>query len=95
MGIAKSAIIEKIEIDGNIRVNKETIKMFSGINIGDDLSINDLNNVLKRLYDTNFFENVELKIENSILKIVIIENPIIRTVKIDGVKNKTLEKTHD
>ncbi len=92
MGIAKSAIIEKIEIDGNIRVNKETIKMFSGINIGDDLSINDLNNVLKRLYDTNFFENVELKIENSILKIVIIENPIIRTVKIDGVKNKTLEK---
>ena len=55
MGIVKSAVIEKIEIDGNIRVNKETIKMFSGINIGEDLSNNDLNNVLKKLYDTNFF----------------------------------------
>ena len=92
MGIVKSAVIEKIEIDGNIRVNKETIKMFSGINIGEDLSNNDLNNVLKKLYDTNFFENVQLEIENSTLKIFVIENPIIRTVKIDGVKNKTLEK---
>ena len=54
MGIVKSAVIEKIEIDGNIRVNKETIKMFSGINIGEDLSNNDLNNVLKKLYDKIF-----------------------------------------
>ena len=90
--LAKSTIIEKIEIDGNLRVNEETIKMFSGVKIGDDLSKNDLNNALKNLYDTNFFKDVELKIEDSILKILVNENPIIKSVKINGVKNKTLEK---
>ena len=90
--LATSTIIEKIEIDGNLRVNEETIKMFSGVKVGDDLSKNDLNNALKNLYDTNFFNDVELKIEDSILKILVNENPIIKSVKINGVKNKTLEK---
>ena len=90
--LAKSTIIEKIEIDGNLRVNEETIKMFSGVKIGDDLSTNDLNDALKKLYETNFFDNVELKIENSVLKISVDELPIIRSVKIDGIKNKNLEK---
>ena len=92
INLAISTIIEKIEIDGNLRVNEETIKMFSGVKIGDDLSKNDLNNALKNLYDTNFFKDVELKIEDSILKILVNENPIIKSVKINGVKNKTLEK---
>ena len=61
--LATSTIIEKIEIDGNLRVNDETIKMFSGVKIGDDLSKNDLNDALKNLYDTNFFKDVELKIQ--------------------------------
>ena len=92
MSVAKSTIIEKIEINGNMRVNEETIKMFSGVNIGDDLSTNDVNDALKKLYETNFFENIELKIENSILVITVVENPIIRSVRIKGIKNKTLEK---
>ena len=92
IGVAYSTIIEKIEIEGNIRVNDETIKMFSGIKVGDDLTTNELNDSLKRLYETNFFKDVQLKIENSILKISVFENPIIRSVKIEGIKNKTLEK---
>ncbi len=92
MNVAKSTIIEKIEIDGNFRVNEETIKMFSGIKIGEDISSNQLNNALKKLYETNFFKDVQLKIENSILKIIVVENAIIRSVKINGIKNKTLEK---
>ena len=92
ISVSNTAIIEKIEIDGNLRVNDETIKMFSGVNIGDDLSSNGLNEALKKLYETNFFKDVQLKIENSILKIFVVENAIIKSVKINGVKNKTLEK---
>ena len=92
MGVSKSTIIEKIEINGNLRVNNETIKMFTGIKVGDDLTNNQLNDALKKLYETNFFEDVQLRIEDSILKISVKENAIIRSIKIDGVKNKTLEK---
>ncbi len=92
MSVSKSTIIEKIEINGNLRVNNETIKMFTGIKVGDDLTNNQLNDALKKLYETNFFEDVQLRIEDSILKISVKENAIIRSIKIDGVKNKTLEK---
>ena len=73
MNVAHSTVIEKIEIDGNVRVNNETIKMFSGVKIGDDLTSNQLNDALKKLYETNFFEDVQLKIVNSILKISVKE----------------------
>ena len=52
--ILKAEIVNKIEIQGNIRISDETIKMFSGVSIKDDLSDNDLNRILKNLYESNF-----------------------------------------
>ena len=92
LSIAQSEIINEIQIEGNNRVNSETVKIFGEVNPGDNLNSNDLNNILKNLYETNFFENVELKIENSILKIKIKENPIIQTVFIEGIDSKKIEK---
>ena len=37
--IVKAEIVNNIDIKGNLRVNSETIKMFSGVTIGEDLSI--------------------------------------------------------
>jgi outer membrane protein insertion porin family len=84
-------IIKSIEVEGNNRVNVETIKMFSAVSIGDDLTDSDLNNVLKNLYDTNFFKDIKIDLNDSVLKITIVENPIIRSIKIDGIKNKNLK----
>ena len=53
-----SAIITNINVEGNDRISNETIKMFSNVKIGDDLSEKDLNNILKKIYDTNYFEDV-------------------------------------
>jgi outer membrane protein insertion porin family len=92
LSIAQSEIINEIQIEGNNRVNSETVKIFGEVSPGDDLNSNDLNNILKNLYETNFFENVELKIENSILKIKIKENPIIQNLIVQGIKNKDLLK---
>ena len=52
--ILKAEIINKIEIEGNNRISSETIKMFSGVSIKDDLSDNDLNKILK-IYMTQIF----------------------------------------
>jgi outer membrane protein insertion porin family len=92
LSFAQSEIINEIQIEGNNRVNSETVKIFGEVNPGDNLNSNDLNNILKNLYETNFFENVELKIENSILKIKIKENPIIQNLIVRGIKNKDLLK---
>ena len=81
--IACGEIIEKIIIEGNERVNTETVKMFGGIKTGEDLNKNDLNKILKDLYETNFFENVNLSINDRILIITLNENPIIQNIIIN------------
>ncbi len=90
--IVKAEIIKDIKINGNLRVNSETIIMFSGISKGQDVSPEDLNNILKKLYETNFFEDVKVNLNKSILEIFVIENPIIQSIRIEGIKNKSLEK---
>ena len=89
---SNAEIINQIEIKGNERIADETILMFSKINLGDDISDNDLNDILKTLYDTNFFKNVTVSINNKILKIIIEENPIIENIIYNGIKSKTLKE---
>ena len=56
-----SAILKKIEVNGNQRVSSETIKIFSEVKINTDLDSNSLNEILKKLYSTNFFKDVSIK----------------------------------
>ena len=87
-----SEIVKQIDIRGNERVNSETIKIFGGFDIGQDLDSSNLNDILKKLYETNFFKDVNLSLENSVLKIIVVENPIIQNLVIKGVENKTLKE---
>ena len=86
----KAEIVSKITIEGNNRISQETIKMFSGVSEKDDLSDSDLNQVLKNLYDSNFFELVSVKLENNTLTIIVKENPIIQNINYEGIKSKNL-----
>ena len=51
----QAEIVKSIVIEGNKRVSTETIKIYGGIEINKDYSNKDLNNVLKDLYETDFF----------------------------------------
>ena len=87
--------VKEILITGNERVNTESIKLFGKISIGDDLNKNDLNKIVKDLYETNFFEFIDLTLEESVLKINVVENPIIQNLIIRGIDKRgtnTLQK---
>ena len=89
----RSEIIEKIDIQGNSRVSSETIKMFTGVSISDDISEYDLNEILKNLYNTNFFDLVSVQISNKVLIIKVKENPVIQNTNFEGIKSsKILEE---
>lgn len=91
--IVNSEILQKIEIAGNDRVNSETIKLFANIKLGEELSDERLNKILKDLYDTNFFKDIDIKFLNNTLILYVIENPIITSVNISGIKNKNFESS--
>ena len=88
--ILKAEIIDKINIEGNNRISSETIEMFAGVTINDDLLESDLNKILKNLYETNFFDLVTVKIENKTLIINVKENPIIQNINYQGIKSSKL-----
>ena len=86
-----SEILKKIEIVGNDRIPNATIEMFSSISIDDDIDDNKVNTILKQLYGTGFFSDVNINFESNILKISVIENPIIENINYTGIKAKKIK----
>ena len=84
---------EKIIVNGNDRISDETIIVFSEITDDKNLSENLINEILKNLYKSGFFKDVNVKLENNNLIINVIENPIIQTVFIKGIKRKKTEES--
>ena len=82
---------EKIIVNGNERISIETILVFSEIKDNKSLDENSINEILKKLYNSGFFKDVTVKIENNNLVISVLENPIIQTVFIEGIKRKKTE----
>ena len=75
-------------VTGNKRVSNQTIINFSKLDVGVDLSKKDLNDALKNIYESNFFEEVFVEISNNILNIKVKELPIIQDVEFTGIKAK-------
>ena len=88
----KAEVIKDVKIINNERISKETILIFADIKIGENYDQNDLNNILKEIYDTNFFSNVSLEIQNGLLIIDVVENKIIQNITINGIEKKELIK---
>ena len=85
-------VVDKIDIEGNYRVPNETILMFSKVSIGDNLDNKEINNLLKRLYQTNFFKDIKIVLNDGVLKIILIESPIIENINYNGIKSNTLKE---
>ena len=82
--------INKIIINGNERISDETIKLFGGINIDKNYDAKYLNQIIIDLYDTNYFENISLDINDGTLEISVVENPIIQNLIFEGIKSKKI-----
>ena len=86
-------IIKSITVNGNDRIADETVIIFSKVNIGDELIINDFNEIIVNLYNTDFFKNVTVNLVDNVLSINVKENDLIQSVEINGVKNKKLKQS--
>jgi outer membrane protein insertion porin family len=85
-------IVNKIIINNNDRISLGTIKTYGNIELGKNYSEDDLNQVLKNLYNTKFFKDVSFKIENQILIIDVVENRLVQTVNIKGIKSSNIQE---
>lgn len=84
--------IENIIINGNSRVSDETVKIYGEINDLKKYSEKDANKVLRNLFDTGFFENVEVEYKDRSLIINLKEYPTINQLVIIGEKSNKFKQ---
>ena len=81
-----SEVVNKIEIQGNERVSSETIVIFGDITVGKNYENSDISLLIKKLYETTFFSNISVELQNNKLTIVVKENPIVNSIIFKGEK---------
>jgi outer membrane protein insertion porin family len=86
-----ASVIKKFEINGNQRISDSTIIMFSTVSVLDEVNSDSINDILKSLYETNYFKDVSVSLDSGKLVIYVEENPIIENIEYNGIKSKTLK----
>ncbi len=81
---ASENIISSINIEGIQRIDKETVISYANISKEDVYTEEVGNEVLKSLFETNLFSNIQISFNDNVLNIKIQENPTINLVKFFG-----------
>lgn len=91
-GQTGNVIVERIEFEGNRRIRQDTLKARIFTRDGDPYNEETLRRDFQALWNTQYFEDVKLRVEDSPdkpnAKIVIFEvkeRPVIRRIRYDGI----------
>ena len=90
--ISNANIISSLKIEGNSRISNDTIKSLIEFNNNQEYTEENLNQMQKKIFESNFFKNVTLILEKDTLVIKLVENPIINFFYIEGVTYKEREE---
>ena len=81
---ASETNILEILVQGAKRIDPETIISFGQIELGEKLDEVKLNEIIKKLFDTGLFADVQLSLQDGVLTVFVEENPLINRVVFEG-----------
>ena len=90
---AQGAVIQSIVIEGNRRVEPETVRSYLTFSSGDAYDPAEINQSLKTLFATGLFQDVRIRRQGATIIVIVIENPIVNQVAFEGnedVEDETL-----
>ncbi len=76
--------VSEIIVEGNQRVEVETIRSYMELNPGDPIDIELVDDSIKRLFETGFFADVSVRREGTALIVTVVENPVINQIAFEG-----------
>ena len=76
--------INEIEVNGIQRIDSETVVAYAKIELGEIYTDEIGNEVLKKLFETDLFSNIEISFIKNVLIINVVENPTINLVQFKG-----------
>jgi len=84
VGSAEAAVVNRIDVRGNQRVDAETVRGYIGIRPGQNFSSTDIDEAVKRLHSTGLFSDVRISQSGGALVVVVAEYSSINQVLFQG-----------
>src|SRR5215470_8972174 len=81
---AQSGAIKSIRVEGNRRVEPETVRSYLRFTVGDPYDPAKIDQSIKSLFATGLFSDVRIDRDGDGVLITVIENPIINQVAFEG-----------
>ncbi|MBC7281307.1 outer membrane protein assembly factor BamA [Hoeflea sp.] len=86
VAIAEAAVVSRIDVRGNSRVDASTVRGNLTITPGASFDNNDIDESVKRLFATGLFSDVQISVSGSSLIVTVAENQVINQVVFNGNK---------
>lgn len=86
VAVAEAAVVSRIEVRGNKRVDADTIRSYVGISPGKQFSGADIDEAVKRLFATGLFSDVRVNQAGGTLIVQVDEYAIVNQVLFQGNK---------
>ena len=95
---AESFVVEDIEIVGIKKITRGTVFSYLPVNIGETFDVERAPEIIRELYSTGFFDNIELLRRENVLIIKVDERPSIAEINFEGndaIEDEALQQAMD
>ncbi|MFV9838758.1 MAG: outer membrane protein assembly factor BamA [Aaplasma endosymbiont of Hyalomma asiaticum] len=83
---ASAVEINEVRVEGNQRLDSETVEFYAKVDLSAEITSDEIDKVIKNLYATGLFKEVNVATEGADLLIKVKENPVLRNLVIKGNK---------
>ena len=93
-GVRAQSRIAAVQIEGNQRIEPDTVRSYLRIGVGDQFNSALINNSLKSLFASGLFADVSIRRAGANLVVSVVENPIVNQLAFEGnrrIEDETLE----
>ena len=84
--LAETFRLYDIQVEGLERIEAGTVFTYLPVKVNDEFNENESANIIRALYKTGLFKDIQLRREGNILIVVVEERPAISSISFDGNK---------
>lgn len=78
------ATVSRIDVNGNQRMDAESIRILADVKIGDNVGDARSNEIAKKLEQSGYFSRISVNMSGNTLKINVTESPTVNMVTVEG-----------
>ena len=81
---ANATTVSRVDVSGNRRMDAESVRILSDVNIGDTVGEARANQIAKKLQESGYFSKINVRMSGNVLKIDVVEAPTVNMVTVEG-----------